>query len=363
MSHDHADHDALVDAIYAAALGDAGWEDALQGLRRTMGARMATLLSYDDTSQLATINRAVGDDDAWLATCHREYSEEFYLHDPGAPVIGTWAAGRWFEDRLIMTSQQRARSVFHQEFMRPHGLGSISGLFVHRHQGDSAFLSLLGGPDSEGLTPTQQRACTVIGAHFSRALRIQARIGQLETRAELAESALVALPSAIFLLDERRTLLFANRAANDLMANEPALRFPHGRFVPETCPDNAHWRVALARGAILLRRANGTNMSFALMPVPARTKLAQQFSSSVTLMTTLELTMSRARITRLQVFYGLTTSEAQVAISICCDGLSPSECAQERGVSVGTVRSQLKSIHAKTGVSRSADLVRLVLTI
>ena len=58
MSDELLNHVALIDTIYAAALGDASWEDALQGLRCTMGTRTATLLSYDDTTQLALIEHA-----------------------------------------------------------------------------------------------------------------------------------------------------------------------------------------------------------------------------------------------------------------------------------------------------------------
>jgi len=363
VSDELLNHVALIDTIYAAALGDATWEDALQGLRCTLGTRTATLLSYDDTTQLALIDHAVGDDEAWRESCQREYSSEFYLHDPGVRVISTWAAGRWFEDRAIMTQQQRARSVFHQEFMRPNGLGSISGVFIHRHRGDSKYLSLLGGPDSEGFTPAQQRECIALGAHFSRALRMQARLDQLESRAALAESALESLPLPIFLLDDRRTLLFANSAAAALMATESVLRFLHDRFIPDACQDDVQWRTALARGGIVLRRADGTRLTLALMPVPPQSMLAQQHTQSVTLMTSTGLVTPRERETRLQLFYGLTASEAQVAVAVCCDGLSPVQCAESRCVSVGTVRSQLKSIHAKMAVSRTADLVRLVLAV
>ncbi|UQN56153.1 hypothetical protein L0Y88_27960 [Burkholderia multivorans] len=40
-------------------------------------------------------------------------------------------------------------------------------------------------------------------------------------------------------------------------------------------------------------------------------------------------------------------------------GLTPAEYAQRNGVRISTVRSQIKSIFAKTGVRRIADLVAL----
>lgn len=42
------------------------------------------------------------------------------------------------------------------------------------------------------------------------------------------------------------------------------------------------------------------------------------------------------------------------------NGLSPEQIAEKRHVSTLTVRTQLRAVHAKIGVSRQADLVRLI---
>ncbi|WP_455776479.1 helix-turn-helix transcriptional regulator, partial [Burkholderia stabilis] len=63
----------------------------------------------------------------------------------------------------------------------------------------------------------------------------------------------------------------------------------------------------------------------------------------------------------LRVFYGLSLAEADLAVLLCCDGLSPQACAELRGVSIGTVRTQIKAIYAKTEVARAAQLAALVM--
>jgi DNA-binding CsgD family transcriptional regulator len=57
--------------------------------------------------------------------------------------------------------------------------------------------------------------------------------------------------------------------------------------------------------------------------------------------------------------WGLTPTEARLALYLA-EGLSVAVYAQSFEVSVGTVRSQLKAIFAKTGVNRQGALVRLV---
>ncbi len=69
--------------------------------------------------------------------------------------------------------------------------------------------------------------------------------------------------------------------------------------------------------------------------------------------------ISTERLSRLVAF---TDAECEVCRHMIA-GLSALEIAEARGVSEGTVKSQFKSIYAKTGVHRRADLLRLALAV
>ncbi len=58
--------------------------------------------------------------------------------------------------------------------------------------------------------------------------------------------------------------------------------------------------------------------------------------------------------------FGLTSAEARV-VEALLKGLTVSAISCERGVSINTVRSQIRSIFHKTQVNRQADLIRLLL--
>ena len=68
-----------------------------------------------------------------------------------------------------------------------------------------------------------------------------------------------------------------------------------------------------------------------------------------------------ATITGLQVFAGLTKSEANIA-ALLSQARMVEEIATIRQTSVATVKSQIKGLLAKLGLRRQADLVRLVST-
>jgi DNA-binding CsgD family transcriptional regulator len=62
----------------------------------------------------------------------------------------------------------------------------------------------------------------------------------------------------------------------------------------------------------------------------------------------------------LRALYGLTPAECRVAL-LLSDGHAPRKIANMVGVTDNTVRSQIKSIFAKTGVKRQVELIRLLL--
>jgi DNA-binding CsgD family transcriptional regulator len=57
--------------------------------------------------------------------------------------------------------------------------------------------------------------------------------------------------------------------------------------------------------------------------------------------------------------FGLTRAEVRVTAALA-EGLAPREIGERLGVSFNTVRAQLANIFEKTGVSRQADLMRLI---
>ncbi len=62
-----------------------------------------------------------------------------------------------------------------------------------------------------------------------------------------------------------------------------------------------------------------------------------------------------------KLIYHFTRSEAQLVIGLV-HGLTLAEIAEERSVTLHTVRAQLKSVFSKTGAKRQAELIKQILT-
>jgi DNA-binding CsgD family transcriptional regulator len=61
----------------------------------------------------------------------------------------------------------------------------------------------------------------------------------------------------------------------------------------------------------------------------------------------------------LQTLFGFTIAEARVTIGIS-QGKTPEEISEDMGVSINTVRSQIRQAFEKTGSCRQIGLVRIV---
>lgn len=360
MSYDKFMSSDLIDDIYAAALGEQGWDASLHKLRVLTGQRLVSLLSMSCTAQPIVMNQAAGDDGDWTHAVQRAYSD-FEPYDPMRPRLASWDAGNWMVDTEFLTRQEKSHHVFYQEVMRPHRLAHISCLFVHHGTNDDAFLSFSSGLNSDSLTVEQRRTIDEISPHISRALRMQTRLRQLETQTAITESALNALTLPAFVLNESRMLLWANPAGAEFLKQVPELRLTRNQLQILGCSDNKQWRAACEVGGILLRRANGTLLPLSLVPIPEQSRLRQGWHGRLTLLTATDRHSLEGKTQRLRAFFSLTAAEADLAILLCCKGSSPQECAEMRSVSLSTIRSQIKSIHAKTGVNRFAQLSQLVL--
>jgi DNA-binding CsgD family transcriptional regulator len=117
-----------------------------------------------------------------------------------------------------------------------------------------------------------------------------------------------------------------------------------------------------ARLRSLLRQEAATprflNLGKARPCVAQRVALGDGEASSLLLIADLN-TPTPCSTDLLEHGFGLTPCEARVAVALSA-GMTPSEIARHHGISMGTVRSQLKSIFVKTGTKRQPELIAVL---
>jgi DNA-binding CsgD family transcriptional regulator len=157
----------------------------------------------------------------------------------------------------------------------------------------------------------------------------------------------------------RRTQAFGVETSGRLQAFSPALSAKLHRAVHAACGGSGtHHGVT----ALRLRGSTGTEVHAFVVPAQP---VGQQPPPSMPVAATMFVTDPAATVPifarKLRQIYLLSPSEAQLAEALV-HGKSLKTFAEERGTTLNTVRTQLKTMAAKVGAKRQVDVVRCILT-
>jgi DNA-binding CsgD family transcriptional regulator len=185
---------------------------------------------------------------------------------------------------------------------------------------------------------------------------------QAEAEALLGLEAVNALGVGVVVVDHRGFVAFANAKGSELIERRSIFRSATPLALCDADSHDALRRaLAAARtrvsGALQLRdRHAGAVIGAIVAPLGACARSTQASQPMILLaMNELFPTGAIPNVWLAQLF-GLTPAESSVT-NWLVTGRPIEEYAQDRGVSLATVRSQIKTVLAKTGMSRQVQLV------
>jgi DNA-binding CsgD family transcriptional regulator len=357
MQEQAVNFESLVDDIYEASVVPQTWHRVLD--------RMAEIADAEGTLLFA----AAPGVPKWLASPA--------IHDR----IDFWAKSRWGQknsrgDRLVpideprfltdldaFTIEELERDEYYTDLLRPMGLGWCVGTSIRSPAGDTLVFSVEKAWDKGPVPRAVAEQLDALRPHLARAGVLSARLGLERARASVAALEMIGLPAAAvtqagrvvaanpgFLASSPRVgvgardqVVFDSPAAQAMLIEalaKPASLAGTGRSIPvagtaSEAPLVAH--VLPLRGAALEVFAGAMSILF-ITPLVAQSSPAPEL---------------------LQALFDLTPAEARVA-SMLVDGQSVDAIARAQKLSSNTIRTQLKSVFAKTGVDRQVDLVSLL---
>jgi len=269
----------------------------------------------------------------------------------------------FISDHDMFTAEEIERDP-HYARLRGAGLGWCAGTVIRAPSGDLLILSweraFRDGPFGTDTIAALDR----LRAHLARAALISGRLGLERARAAADTLGTIGLPAAV-LSGRHRTV-----AANGLLE----------RLIPHVVQDRpsrfglADRRADALLGQSLLQLDRHTAHQVRSIPiaatpqtqaaiahvVPVRGAGRDIFATAAcVLVITAVVHRETAPAVVVQGLFDLTPAEAKVACGVAA-GLTVDDIAGEAGCAVGTVRQQLKSVFAKTGVSRQAELVGIL---
>jgi DNA-binding CsgD family transcriptional regulator len=220
---------------------------------------------------------------------------------------------------------------------------------------------------AEAFTEADRQRLNVVLPHLQRAVQLRRRLGHLEAQAQVGFAALDALPLGVIVAAPDGAIVFANTAAEGLACRDEGLRLG-GRLsgLGAMRPLEAQTLRGLvyavthgdAGGMLRITRCTLPPLAVLVAPLPARLRPATAVAPSLALVLITDPAEGPVLDAQaLQQLFALTAAEAGVALALAAGG-SAEDIAAERGVSLPTVRTQIRQILEKTGALHLRDLVR-----
>lgn len=216
--------------------------------------------------------------------------------------------------------------------------------------------------------PANLLAEGVKAALLERRRRVNADTIGAAGRTGIGEAALNRLPIGVVVVDGAARLAFMNPRGADVVTARDGLMLGHEQILRAADPDDTaelHRVIkALARG-----EGNGEAQGLAIerpsmarpLSIRAEAMAAEGGDPLVILFVTDPENPPAVSPDVVARIFGLTEQESRVAAAIA-QGATPEEAAADMSLTVGTVRTYLKQVFSKTGTSRQAELVNLILT-
>ena len=359
-------HEAIR-AIYGAATAPDLWPEALQSVADCTGDVGAVLLWRRDDGSFGTIVSPS------LEVSHADYLAHWSTRDLRAirgVDRGYHVSRDAVTDRDVVSDDEIATDPFYRDYLIPHGLGWFAATSVGPDPRVVVIVSVQRRFDRPRFDDAELRFVAEIGRHVEQAMRLGIRLFDGRLQREGLAGALSAMNVGVFGLDSLGRVTTTNPAAEGFLGD--GLMVANGRLRPlwhdgaKTFTDLLEHSLAgeappEPRPVLLSDGGGGVRLVIHVVPVA----VLQDAIEPMLAETRAFVFVSRLEPGRpvdptvLRDLLGLTLAEARVA-SLVGSGLSPRDAGAALGVVEETVRTVLKRVFAKTGVSRQAELVALL---
>lgn len=350
--------------FYEAAHDESLWEQACESLRAALDCQAASLLIKQD----GRFDRIHGDCDQYYSDL---YWNDLMRYDPlqAGPACDPQCSV--YTDQSVLDKPDFLKSVMYNEWFAPQGMQGVLLLKVFDRHGANTILTLnrgTGQPDFDAHDIAIMRTLEPVLRH---AVNTRQHLATL--RLEACSAAFEQMHIGHLIVNRQRQVLHMNTTADHLlsMASMPIFIAQQrlaavdrrnantlDGLISKACADPSHAQDPV--GELLLHADGGPSLVLSVYPLTDAMGYGvnARHTASIVMRTISADGLPRTKA-RLQNLFDLSAKEAELAIMLM-NGHSLQEAAEQRKVSITTVRSQLAGLFRKTGTSRQGQLIALL---
>ena len=366
----------IVELLNEAMLDDARWPEASLLMDETFGAT-GNALTFGDEPTKGNIRLFFAkcfclgvDRSAWA----REYFLNYHAEDEHLPRLRALPDGKialladLFSEQELKTSR-----AYNEAFLR---FGSQKGLHL-RLDGPAGSRIAWGIADpvaGHGWSSSQIDTIRHVLPHIRQYVRVRSALADAGALGATVTGLLTSTRLGVIQLDPQGRIVDANDQAMELLRRNDGLSDRGGALQAVTREDNTRLEELLARalprlvgvgasGSVMVSRPS-LLPRLAVHVKPVAIREVDHRARRVAALVLVVDPVSRLRIDPglVQSMLGLTPTESAI-VSLLAEGRTPRQIAAETGREYSTVRTHLKHIFVKLGVSRQFEVAQLVLAL
>jgi DNA-binding CsgD family transcriptional regulator/PAS domain-containing protein len=376
----------LVGEIYQAGLEPERWPQVLKQLSDTFAADLACIytpiVARPEQAIYLTHNFSEASQTAYSAYYHQHDAWTRSAVDKSIYIQGTIVFG----EQLILPSDLH-RTEFYQDFLKPNGMEWIitTALFDGRHDPDTpaTHMTFTRHPQQRAFEADQLALLELLAPHVRRALKMHWQLTQMHLREAMHASALDQLGYGLILIGQDGGVMYLNEAAEKMIWAADGLSLRASRLQAATPEDQDALNqlireacIGLGGSLYLQRNSTGENTAhtqtaptgkqfYSLTASPLREDaLPPAYKASLNsigpramlLLQDPEQNRHKPGLEQFAILHRLTQAERRV-LNLLLQDKSPKQIAEQLGVGIRTIRTQLSSLYTKTRTRNQRELI------
>lgn len=355
---------ATIEAIHAAGLDATQWPRALAAVSRTVGGIAATIEIFDTRTRHLNEFHSFGIPSAGELA----YLADSARNNPRQRVLFGLKPGSLCWDYMAIDESRMNRDPFYAEFLASTGFRYFIGGALEATEKDFSLFSVQRAAKQGHIDEFHQSVMRRLLPHVQQAVDVARRLRGTEDARHTFEGALDWLTDGVALVRANGTLAYTNEAFQAIARRGEGIRIRKNEIDFSDSTVRARFDEAIGNVRKLLgretrangsadfhaRRPSGSSYLIAVRPLMER----RQDGSGVAIVFVHDSSSVGAATSRmLCTVFGFTAAEATLALALQA-GMSPTDYALGREVSLNTVYTHLRRLKEKTGCNRMPELIR-----
>lgn len=357
----------LIGQVYDAALDQTLWAGVAPAIAEAFDASSSIVFSTDNRTPLFLSHTA-----NYELTSLREYRDHYHRADVWAQGGIERGLGAVIVGQEIIGAAAFAETEIYRDWARKLEVFHLVGAVFEVTSSEIGVLGIHRSQTAEAFNENDRRRVTGFLPHLQRVSQMRRRLAEVVIGRDAALEALDRSAIATIVATRDGRVLYANPLAEALLRAGDGLRAPGGRLAAGrrttgerlaalvlAAADTAAGHASSPGGALAIAREDRLPLTVLVAPFrPARDGFGAALPAAILFVRDPETPTPTGL--GLQGLFGLTPTEAGIAAALA-EGKSVGNIAARHRITHNTARVHVRNILAKTGTTRQAQLVSLIL--